>query len=689
MKKKELSRRDFLKITGAVTVVTIPILTGYGLLKAAEGESPPQFDPYSEDGINNIVNSGVPILVLVNQSSNNSFGGYLGEILRAEGLNCFQMIDLSMASSDLLAQYDIVLLAEGVLNTSQVELMEGYVFKGGRLVVMRPEASLGTLLGVERISGSIIEGYLQTETDHEIVNGIVSESLQFHGEADQYRLAGAQVIAWLDQGREVSKRYPAVTLNDFGEGQTSMWAFDLAKSVAYTRQGNPEWANQERDGHPYIRACDMFKDWIDLDRIGIPQADEHQRLLSKVITYMSQDTKPLPRLWYFPGSVDAILVATGDAHPISSATAIDNTLKRVEERGGHMSIYYSFTLNNRYYNAARKARFWASDLPVVGESLRNRYISPTPRQVDEWRSRGHEFTLHPHVGEQICGGFHTDGFIDFPSTEAGWQRYWQEFTALGYEPISPTVRTHCVLWDGWVESARLQSSYGMRMNMDYYHVGPAFRNGNGEWVFGHFTGSGLPMKFVDGQGRVLDIYQQLTQLADEHFFSFPEMNWVNVADYSPEAALEVSQGLLHASLETPAPAAISVNFHTDPFAYGGRPADIAGRWLDGTLDFAAFRGIPIWSALDWLNFTQARHDAEFTSIQWNPENLHLVFDFTAPLVLGVELAAMLPSRHGDSKLIQIEVDGVPQNSLEKKVHGTPHQWVTVQSGAHQIVAKYS
>ena len=83
------------------------------------------------------------------------------------------------------------------------------------------------------------------------------------------RLAGAD---------DAPTDFPAVTLRGYGQGQAALWAFALARSVALTRQANPAWANQECDGGLGIRAADMFKGWIDLDRIHILQADEQQRL---------------------------------------------------------------------------------------------------------------------------------------------------------------------------------------------------------------------------------------------------------------------------------------------------------------------------------------------------------------------------------------------------------------------------
>ena len=75
-----------------------------------------------------------------------------------------------------------------------------------------------------------------------------------------------------------------MTLRSVGSsgGQAAAFTYDLARSVVYTRQGNPAWAGQERDGVSGIRPDDLFygaragdvqPDWIDTNKIAIPQAD--------------------------------------------------------------------------------------------------------------------------------------------------------------------------------------------------------------------------------------------------------------------------------------------------------------------------------------------------------------------------------------------------------------------------------
>jgi len=131
---------------------------------------------------------------------------------------------------------------------------------------MRPDGRLAALCGVERLSGSTADGYLRAEADHPLARGMVAEAVQFHSTADHYQLAGAQVVAWLADKSGTPTDFPVVTVGQLGQGQAAMWAFDLARSVALTRQGNPDWANQERDEAEGIRANDAFVGWIDLDR---------------------------------------------------------------------------------------------------------------------------------------------------------------------------------------------------------------------------------------------------------------------------------------------------------------------------------------------------------------------------------------------------------------------------------------
>jgi len=154
-------------------------------------------------------------------------------------------------------------------------------------------------------------------------NGIVNQTIQFHGAADRYTLNGAASLASLYLNSTTATANPAVTLRTVGSGHAAAFVYDLARSIIYSRQGNPAWAGQERDGFPPIRSDDLFfgaaagdsqPDWVDLNKVLIPQADEQQRLLANLILNVNQAKKPLPRFWYFPRGLKAVVIMTGDDH---------------------------------------------------------------------------------------------------------------------------------------------------------------------------------------------------------------------------------------------------------------------------------------------------------------------------------------------------------------------------------------
>ena len=197
-------------------------------------------------------------------------------------------------------------------------MLGNWVTAGGNLIAMRPDKQLASLLGLTDASSTLANRYLQVNTTQQPGTGITSQTMQFHGTADLYTLAGANNMAALYSDATTPANAPAVTLRSVGAngGQAAAFTYDLARSIVYTRQGNPAWAGQERDGTPPIRSNDMFygsaandpqPDWVDLTKVAIPQADEQQRLLANLILHVNADRKPLPRFWYFPKGQESSL----------------------------------------------------------------------------------------------------------------------------------------------------------------------------------------------------------------------------------------------------------------------------------------------------------------------------------------------------------------------------------------------
>jgi hypothetical protein len=255
--------------------------------------------------------STLPILVIT--ATGNNFTQYYTEILRSEGFNSVNAMDITQVTSSMLAQYDVAILGETPLTSAQVTMLSNWVTAGGNLIAMRPDKQLASLLGIADASSVQPDAYLLVNTAQETGAGIISQTIQYHGTADLYTLDGATSVASIYSNPTQVTSNPAVTLHSIGTngGQAAAFTFDLARSIVYTRQGTPAWAGEDRGGIPPIRTNDLFfggadPDRVNLDKVAIPQADELQRLLGNMILSLSADKRPLPRFWYFPNMKKAV-----------------------------------------------------------------------------------------------------------------------------------------------------------------------------------------------------------------------------------------------------------------------------------------------------------------------------------------------------------------------------------------------
>ncbi|MFQ3662714.1 MAG: hypothetical protein SNJ69_10010 [Chloroflexaceae bacterium] len=662
---RRLTRRQFL---GAATAAATSAALGGAALTYGLEER--QLDaPFARaNGLAAPLPSSVPapdtpLLVLNNPAADPDFSSYLVEILRTEGFVPVRNAPIQQVGAAELARFSIVVLAPGPVRDDQVALLRAYVAQGGSLLGIRPDAQLASLFGVRPLGATAPGDYLHIVTGLAELDGLDATRVQLHGPYDRLVLDGARAVARSANGD------PLVTIHRFGEGMTALWAFDLARCVALIRQGNPAAAGQERDDLEGFRATDLFVDWIDLERIGIPQADEHQRLLARLIEELASSGPPLPRLWYFPGNAPALIVATGDAHG-SRVGHIEQLISPVEQRGGTVSIYYTPPRTSTARRLARKARWRVEEIPVLKGLFKDSNPIPSPATLAGWRERGHEFGMHPYVEEGL---------------ESGYNFFWSEFIKYGYGPLPPTVRTHRILWHGWVDNAFVQARYGVRMNLDHYHAGGVVRRADGTWAAGYLSGTGLPMRFVDQRGALLSVYQQPTHLVDEHLMRVFDTGHEAGFDGATAATVTIAQ---IAESVRRYPAALGLQCHVDPFLFGGEKARNVGRWLTESLDYAVANGMPILSAERWLAFTEARVGADVRRLAWEANTRRLGFELSFPANPGGTAAVLLPLRHGASTLREVRVNGSVAQRTERRLAGQRYALIATPAGHSRIEADY-
>lgn len=600
---------------------------------------------------------GGPILVVGDRSATDAFDEYLLEMLRTEGWTAFSTRDVSEISAQSLAGVRLVVLDSSTRIVPDVaSTLDGFVRGGGALVALRPHPSLETLTGVSATPGRwrLIEMPAPEEAEGARVMAQVfgdTIGLAPNGET-------AVVASFVSQAGE-RREDAAVTIHRYGDGRVATFGFDPVRTVAYLRQGNPEWHGEERDGAPGARATDAFAGWIDLERAGRPQADDHLRLLSSIIEQLLADRGGEPRLWYFSAAEPALLVVTADAHA-STASAIEAGLGLVEQAGGHMSIYYdpptaSSRLRRRVRRTWRNAFAWASSRsPAI----------PSSRAVNGWRARGHEFSPHP--------------VIDQNDPETSYFRALADFGDEGFGSGAATLRTHAVYWRGWAASAAIEAASGFGVTLDYYHSGPWLRQADGRWLHTNFTGSYLPMRIVDENGHLLGIRQLTTSMADEQLIASAYDGWEGLnADGAAAVSREVLQraGTLHG---VPV-----LQFHMD-FLEPGHPLRPAiTTWISQSLDLAKSRGMPIWNASQLLAFERCREQTRVAGTRWLTST-HLTFRVdqtgTSACAVTVELPRRTePASRGEARVI---VDGA--SAPGAVVRRGRHELLMLPRGSHLI-----
>ena len=282
--------------------------------------------------------SVAPILVLATE---NEFGTYTGELLKAEGFSEFIIDSLTSrkVNASYLKQFDLIILAESKVSQAAKEILSEYVKKGGNLIAFRQDPSTAELFGITPASGNVADGYITIDTSSGIGKSLTSKPIQFHGTADIYTVTGGKTMAALIPVKQSTDLFPAVVSNNYGKGHSTAFLYNLPKSIVLTRQGNPLFAGIEKDSIPGLRGMDLFTDgWLDNSNSTINQADEQMVLLSHCIEEMNSYTKPLPRLWYFPDTLKCLVTLTNYGED-KSETDFEPQFQDVDSMGAKMSIY--------------------------------------------------------------------------------------------------------------------------------------------------------------------------------------------------------------------------------------------------------------------------------------------------------------------------------------------------------------
>ncbi len=578
---------------------------------------------------------GGPVLVITNGSD--PYSKYYTEILRTEGLNYFDSKELSTVNAATLANYKAVVLAETSLTQPQADMFTDWVNAGGNLIAMRPDSKLAGLLGLTSAGTTRANQYMLIDTSKAPGQGLVNETIQYKGTADNYSLSGASTVSTFYSDATTSTSNPAVTTRSVGSngGTAVAFAYDLAKSVIAQHQGNKAWVGQDRDNIGPVRANDLFfgaktgdvqPDWVDLNKIHIPQADEQQRLLANVIIESTKDKQPMPRFWYLPGDYKAAVVMAGDDHGLGNNTGTE------------------ITMNNWLNNSPTGCSLM--DWQCVRSS---HYIYTSSGLTDARAAQylTYGFEIGDHVGT-ACSNFTSFATLsaEYTATLNTWRAKYSSI------PNQVSHRYHCYVWNEWDTQARVDLANGIRYDLNYV----AFP---GTWIGSRspiMTGSAMNMRFTDTTGAMLDVRQGTTNIDDQ--------------------AAGGTDTTLNALLD----GALNNNY----YGIFGTHYDM-GNVFDKTL-FAAIRAhnVPMISSAQALSWLDGRNSSTFSNFSGGNGQ----YNFTVAAAVGaVKLRAMLPTHDAAGTLTALSLAGSTVSYQTQTVKGEEYAVFDASPGAY--VATYS
>jgi hypothetical protein len=338
---------------------------------------------------------------------------------------------------------------------------------------------------------------------------------------------------------------------------------------------------------------------------------------------------PLPRFWYLPRGNKAVIIMTGDDHG----------------------------------NAGTPGRF---DLYKAA--------SAPGCSVENWGCIRSSSYIYPNtsISDAVAAAYNADGFeigVHVTTNCADWTPanlppfYTSQLATFASNfpdlPAPTTNRTHCIAWSDYTTQATVELSKGIRLDTNYYYYPQA-------WVLdrpGLFTGSGMPMRFADSTGVLIDVYQATTQMTDESGQTYgATANALLDKAIGPEGYY----GAFTANMHT------DFNSTTDPkHSMESSNAIVAS---------AQARGVPIVSSRQMLQWLDGRNGSSFQDLTWSGS----VLTFTVGVYSGANgLQAMVPTTVTAGRLTTLTLNGSAAPFTLQTVKGVEYAIFTVGAGTYR------
>lgn len=307
---------------------------------------------------------------------------------------------------------------------------------------------------------------------------------------------------------------------------------------------------------------------------------------------------------------------------------------------GRMNQYLSYSSSNTAaavanWDAIRSSSFMYPNSPISNA------------QIAFLQNQGFDLSVHVNPN---CSVWTPADLATYFTTQL------TQFTTAYYAAYTPVShRVHCLTWADWASLPKTELLNGIRLNVSYYYWPDVWVNNRP----GMFTGSGMPMRFADTDGSLIDSYQATTQMTDESGQNYP----------STIAAL-----LNNATGPAGYYGVFAANMHTD---YA--PSDGS----DGIVQTALSLQIPVVSARQMLDWLDGRNNSTFTNYTWTNNQLGFTVIQDAK---AVNLKGMLPRTVSAGSFISLTQNGVAITTTTDSIKGV--SYVLFDASGGNYVANY-
>jgi hypothetical protein len=585
----------------------------------------------------------VPMLVILDSNASNTFAGYIEEILDIEGFTLWSAIDLAQdeLTTELLATATSVILADIAPSETVQQSLRSFVQRGGNLVALHPPREMADLFGLAP-SRSIVnmaatDRYLKLEDAHPLARDPLAPALQFVGEADLYIPEHADTLAWIAGNREQATGFSAVCTYTAGRGKTAAFAYDLATCVVRLHQGNPVNAstgtNPDADGDGRWIPNDLFVGQLDPELKHLPQADIHQDLLVRILGWITSDSAPIPRFWYFPHAAPAVAYFNGDSDGMGRE-AYDTVVGLAEKYEAKFTIYL----------------------------MEQHHALISPDDKADLERRGHGFGQHVILDMQTTV---EEARQEVARSLAAYEAFY------GERPL--TNRGHCLVWPGWTEMVEFLSAGGVRLDQNF--IPRRFLQ------HGYLNGSALPVKFMREDGRLLDVYEQNTHLTDD---GSVEIDKFLIPAGTPDDVVATSLRLLDDCVN---------RFHgVFQASFHPQLTSMSVMWLlEALLEACRNAGIPTVNGDEWVAFNDGRRQSRIESIAVDDDAGCYVFEVSSSQTVQ-GLTIMLPYHARARTLERITLDDIDLSPGVTPVKGVDYGLTVTDLHANvprRLIARYA